>query len=338
MKQICGHIKIKLIGLFFLAGLVSCSPTRIIDFEILDPAKIDLPDSQGSFLVLNSSYLPENISDKSNLMSGLTADEQIIVDTAINRQLFDGLFSVLNDSPIKGLRNANYLELRTSDTTGFLNPLSPVAISEICKENNVDFIISFEYYSMFENSGYFVNEYNQYEVVLELIRKLLWRIYSRDGQLKDSYFSRDSLYWNSIGGNMDIVKSNLSNKLELYREAFWLSGVDYGKRISPSWEPVNRSIYEIKQKSDTGRIIVSVNKDILESFSSSKNKSKAFNACYNLAVISESEGDIENALKWIDQALEIKKTILASGYRKKLELRKNNLEIVDRQTGINNIK
>ena len=338
MKQVCSHIKLILIYLSVLAGLVSCSPTKILSFEILDPAKTDLPDPHGSFLVLNSSYLPENISDRTNLISGLTAEEQIIVDTAINRQIFDGLFSILNDSPIEGLRIANYLELRTSDTTGFLKPLSPVAISDICKENNVDFIISFEYYSLFENFAYYVNEYEQYEVVLELMRKLLWRIYSRDGQVKDSYFSKDSLYWNSIGGNLDIVKGSLSNKLEHYREAFWYAGVDYGKRISPSWESVSRSIYDIKQKSDTGRINVSDNKVILESLTTLKNKSKAFYACYNLAVISESEGDIINALKWIDQALDIRKRILASDYRKKLEIRKNNLEMVDKQTGIKNIK
>ena len=232
-----------------------------------------------------------------------------------------------DDSP------AEYLEIRTSDTTGFLKPLSPLAVKDICSDYNVDYLISFEYYCF----DHYISGYSDL-AFLRLYDYLVWRIYMKDGILVDDYIFTDTLYWNSHGINYWEAKERLKNTSDCIREAFWIAGNEYGKRISPYWEKVNRSLYEIRERTDSGKINVTIDKNRLQVHSLSEKKTKAFKACYNMALISESEGDIDNALTWINKAMRNKHNIYARRYNKTLQGRQKSLERLKKQTEKRNLK
>ena len=313
--------------------LVSCRPTKNLSFDVLVPAEINLPDKNSDYLVLNSSYLPESVSNAENDITYLPEAEKVIVDTIITRQIFDGLFSVLDESPLESLRNIEYLEIRSDDTTGFLNPLSPEAVSGICRDNNASFIISFEYYSFKEKSWQSMNSDRQYEVGVELRRNLLWRIYAKEGYEVDVHLSQDTMYWVNYGISLDDTRSEMESNLDRYREAFWLAGNEYGKRISPSWNTSNRYLYQISEKTDTGKKYLTFDKILLQEYCSSGSNYKNFKACYNISVIYESEGDIDNALKYINLALKSKNSSHALRYRDFLLNRKKKIDVLNQQTG-----
>ena len=134
-------MKTTVIILLVVSTFISCGPTRNLSFEVMHPVSLNLPDPDGKYLVLNSSYLPDSIWDPANYISYMTSEDKTIVDTIIIKNIFDGLYSVLYESPVNGLNNAEYLEIRGSDTTGFMSPLSPIAVSEICRDYNSDYLI-----------------------------------------------------------------------------------------------------------------------------------------------------------------------------------------------------
>ena len=127
-----------------------------------------------------------------------------------------------------------------------------------------------------------------------------------------------------------------SNNLDFIREAFRIAGVEYGKRISPYWENVNRSLYEIREKTVSGHISVSKDRNKLQILSGIDNRTKAYKACYNMSVLYESEGDINNAQIWINRAMRKKHNIHARNYNKILQNRQKILEILNKQTGQRN--
>ena len=327
-------MKTPVIILLALSTFISCRPVRDLSFEVMSPASVNLPDLKAKYLILNSSYLPDNISDPANYISYLSSEDKIIVDTIIITSIFDGFYSVLEESPVAVLNNAEYLEIRTNDTTGFLSPLSPAAVSEICRDYNSDYLISFEYYSFdFQYNYHYGSSYES----LELKWKLFWRIYSDDGKIIDDHISEGTPYWNN-SINVYFDQNNVySSNLDFIREAFRIAGTGYGKRISPHWENVSRLLYQIREKTDSGYITISMDKNRLQKRSMLENRTKAYRACYNLSVLCESEGDIKNALVWIDRASDKKHNLHARNYNEILLNRQKIIETLNKQTGKGNL-
>ncbi len=309
---------------------------RDLSFDQLSPAEVNFQNANGNFMIFNCSYFPDIINDSSNLITYLPASQKYIVDSLIINNLFDGLFTILNDSPIPVLRDAEYLEERTSDTTGFLAPISPSTASEICNENNITYLISFEYYSFSQEYNYYLDEDSDYYGFLQHTQKLIWRIYSKEGQLVDEYFQSDKFNTNEINMDYFQVQNNLYIDTSMLCEAVWRAGSDYGKKISPSWETVYRPIYEIREKTDSGTLWVSTDIKRLKDLSTSENKTKRWKACFNLAVLTESNGDIQNAIKWIELARSYKPGINISTYYELLKDRKKSTEMLDKQLGYKN--
>lgn len=315
-------------------SFISCQPTRVISFEILSPAKVSLPAPNSPVLILNCSYLPECVSDSMNTLTRVSSPEIYQIDSMITKNLFDGLFSILNESPTEGLRNAAYLEMRTEDTTGFLRPLSTETAAQLCKENKVKWLVSLEYYTFNQVYDYFYDFRNELYVYLIHKQGLLWRIYSDSGRVVDEYFSRDTLY-SEYESQLIVdylnIKSGLYIEYDLVTDGFYNAGTNYGLRLSPSWLKVYRFLYEMNEKTDSGRKRISEDMDRLKVMSTSGRRTKAYKACYNLAVLCESADDISTALQWIKRAVKLKKTKTAIKYDSFLKKRIKELEILDKQ-------
>jgi hypothetical protein len=225
--------------------------------------------------------------------------------------------------------------MRTSDTTGFLRSLSPETVSDICREQNTDFIISLEYYSYNQSAGYYyLIEEGIYQDLTEEKQKLFWRIYSTEGQVIDEYVQRDTFYVEDLGDDYQ-SSSGIPLNSESIGEVFHDAGIQYARRISPFWENTNRIIYDLYLRTDSGKVNISQDKIRLKSLSFSNRKTKAYKACYNLAVVLELEGEITDAQKWIELALELNNNKMAQQYSTILEDRLKDIDKLDMQTGTN---
>ena len=292
-----------LILLIFISN--ACLPTRQVQFESVFTPESSLLAGEGDILVCNLSYYPESDKSDGNDLRRLAPEEQEILDTMINHSIFDGLFSVFMDSPKKTLREASYFESRTKDTTGFLQPLSNESVHTLCKQNNVSYLIVFEYYSFATSLSWsYTFSYDGYLATQELRRKLLWRIYDSEKGLINEEIQSDTLYIERSAESVDYATQRLPLITDLIKEVYWDAGAEYAKKVSPYWDVITRNYYAIYNKEG---VDISQNAgELIKVASESKKKYRTYMAYYNLAVLDEKSGETGKAKEHIIKALHLR--------------------------------
>jgi len=275
---------------------------------VLNPSEVTLDEEVTGVVVLNNSTYPEADSLYPDLPERLTENELFIIDTIVIRNTFNGLFSVLDDSPISALREAEYLEIRNTEQTGLPQPLSRAAVIDLLDETGSDLLVSLENYDFvlkYYNDYVYLPEVHSY---LEFNRKNLWRIYGKEGELLDTYLLNDTVFWSSAGYSKLDAESGLPGVTDAIRSAYYYAGEEYGKRISPSWQEASRVHYKFSKRGifPGAGIDNSFDETYLLELSNSKKRNKAYKACINLALLSEKNDRLKEALYWLDLA-EVKK-------------------------------
>ncbi len=320
------------ISMLLLAG---CIPGKVLTIETLDPAEVSFPDSTQQAMVFNFAYLPSADTSRLNEVRLLDPTEQYFVDTIVIRNIFNGLFSVLDNSPAAFLNNAPYYEVRPEDTTAFLEPLGNDAVVQLCDSFNVDAIIALEYYGLaLDTKTYNTVVYDEsYDYVTAadqaMVRMMMWRIYSRNEGLISEKMMRDTLFWSAYGYDEKAALDNLPDVGDVLREAFWYGGYKYGTEISPTWTEVRRTYFELNNHAGDS---ISLNEERLLQIASGKKKIKAYKAAYNLALYSEMNDSIGDAVKWIDRAVQLRPDAeFAKYYKSILEKRQTSLTELEKQ-------
>ncbi len=312
--------------------LGSCVPGRSLTIEKLSPAEVTLPSSISSVLVLNASYYPSADTLAFNYVRELKPDEQYIVDTLVNSNVFNGLFSILDSSPATYLNESPYYESRGSGPENFLKPLSEESIQYLCDSFQVDGIISFEYYAFdpdIKNSFYSGEDFLGSMATLSLKRYLLWRIYEYNEGLIKEEFMQDTLIWYGYGTNSSNARDDLPELSAAVREAFWFAGYEYGKSISPFWTDEKRSYFNFPNKKG---VDISQSPDELKKLAYARRKNRAYRASYNLAVFYERSDELAEAMIWINRAVFLRPDAgVALYYKRQLEKRQIDARKLDEQ-------
>jgi len=309
---------------------ISCVPTNRLSLEVINPAFLTFPDT-GKIVVLNASHSPETNINSNSLLNQLNQNERLIFDTIIVSNTFNGLFSILNQSPSFDLLNSEYQEIRTKDTSNFLNPISESGIQYLSDVYNASFFVVLEYFDFnrVSKKQVYNYDYGWWEYKLEVSNKLAWRIYDNNGLILDEFVDSDTLYWYE---NID-SKAPLPELPDAVREAFFISGEKYGRRICPFWIEISRQYYLISNDGDD----ISLEKEALLLWKESKNSRQQSKACFNLAILSETEDNLDEALKWINKAYELNPSELILNYKKKLDSRIEVRKKISLQASPNNI-
>jgi hypothetical protein len=324
-------MKIRNCYLLLVVPLCSCSPTNWLKMDVIVPAEYSFPDTE-NISILNASYLPSVMFSETNLMVKMSPTEKQIFDTICTVNLYNGLFSILSDSPNEKLKNAEYYEIRATDTTNFLFPISAKSITFLCDSFDTKYLLSMEYYEFnIEQSEYGYIEDGDWAgwgKILMVNYQIVWRIYSNTGEVQSQFIDKDSLFWDS---NNDLYSIPLPEHTDAIREAFFTAGEKYGKRISPSWKEISRLYFQFFSLGED----ISLDKNRLLIIKAGKKRNQAFKACYNLAVISESEDKLPEAIQWLEEAKTFKEPDIVNLYIKKLQDRLETREVLDQQSGYN---
>lgn len=304
--------------------------------DVLVPAEFTFPDT-GKIILLNSSYFydlmnlpgkhpmtdPEIIS----FMSGMSNREKYIFDTIITSRIFDGFYSVIHENPGKRFAEVPYFEMRSDDTINFLKPLDPEGVKTLCSEQNAGFIVSMEYFGFRTQTTRSYDDWENINLYLEMDGQVLWRIYNNKGNILSEYSDYQTLYWNS-DPESDLLLPEITDAA---REYFYLAGQRYALRICPGWKTISRAYYQIHTTGSD----MSLDKEKLLSSQFEKNKERMYRIYYNLAVLSESEGNYQEALDWLSKAANYRDRQPNIDYRKKLEHRIGLLKLIEEQMGLN---
>ena len=221
----------------------------------------------------------------------------------------------------------------------FPNPLSWEIVDKICKETGTDALFSLETYDTDTKLNYSTRTVDKKTVLgtipliehhadMETIVKTGWRIYDPANQvIADEFHHFQSVVFSGTGINPLVAAAALINRKEAIIEVSNKAGHGYAFRLIPFELRVMRD-YFVKGTNNfkIARRKAQVGKwneagELWEKETANPEMKIAGRACYNMAIISEINGDLNNAIGWAQKSYEDYNTKLALRYTRILENR-----------------
>lgn len=190
--------------------------------------------------------------------------------------------------------------------------LSTTLVNGICSQYNTDALMVMEQFSTKVMADYTSEKYNDprfgnsysFYASLDVKYSAFFRVYKSG--IKDpvkEFQITDTIYWESADG----TQSRLFQKLPFIKQALINAGIkvalDVDSKISPAWSSEKRGYFLFDLKNDSGQQLMNENKTEearvfwMEKAQSTNKKIKS-RAEYNLALASELDGNIDQALEW----------------------------------------
>ena len=308
--------------------LNSCASIySVVEFEVLEPATVSLPENVQQLLILNRAPISADAFERKDIQ-GLEYRELIMLDTLIVKNIQRGLLNVLRESPIERFHRPLWLDDRRKGTK-FLEDLvlTRREVEDICRENGGDAILSLESYSMdYERH---IKRYPGSDVTrtayYEISSIINWSIYLPGSPRPfDSYTMIDTLFFTEVQDG-DLIRYYHTS--EILTEAFNVSGKKYGRYLVPVWNRATRTLYKGKENAlrEAARLTNQGNWDsayiIWEELSDSSDSTAAAKALYNMAVYHELEDQLDQANELIEEALSLDTLEMISSYKEEMETR-----------------
>lgn len=310
----------RFILLFFCAaGIYSCKSYYVVlPIENARPAPEELPADIQSITLMNRSmnnqfenyrtdslqlyFFRNNYQLSKIILDSLAADTTI---KALAELMFEsGRYDVVIPLERNIQRNESYEVLPEA--------LSDELVKKYCADYKTNALMVMERFSTKAMADYSVEKYMNpttgtskiYNATLDLKYHSFFRIYKPGHPEWTKEISlTDTIFWES----MEYSQQELFNRLPSTKQALISAGIkialDVDNKLSPDWEQEKRGFFLITAKNDLGQQLISENKldeaaDYWSEMAQSKNKKIRSKAEYNLALISELNGDIDQAISW----------------------------------------
>ena len=337
-----------IIAIAFAATFASCSSTNLMSLSVQEPAPVSLPSYIKNVGIVNRSNVTKqnkavDITDKIFSLEGAELDKAGAASGITGLSIELQKDTRLNDIVIVPE------QLTTVNPTQFPTPLSWDTIEKICRANNTDALFVLELFDTDSKISYAAHPIKintpvgsipglEHEASMVTLVKTGWRIYDPSSKnILDEFAVAQDIGYKGRGINPVVAANALIARKEAVKEVANKSGQAYGLRIVPYWLRVSRDYYVrgtynfsiAKRKAQTG------NWDQAGEYwykETNNNKRKvAGRACYNMAIISEINGDIDQAIKWAQQSYEDYNNKLALRYVRILQNRQRRMQVLHDQ-------
>lgn len=331
MGEKADHGTMRSLYLLFASSLLISGCASIfttVEFEVLEPATVSFPDEVAQILVLNHAPFTLDVVNEKN-REGLTLEQMVMVDTAICNSTFRGLQAVLRQSPLERFHMPFWFSERRGDTALLQDMfLTKREVAAYCEEYASDAIISLEMYTLGMDDSVVYYEDAPGEIASRyypVYNKLVWNIYLPGyPRVFDSYSMKDTLYFIRVA---DGVIQPVPSGIDMIRELFYTSGMNYGRYLVPVWTRTSRALYRGKGDSlklaskYTARGEWESAYAIWEGLSASGDSTVASKALYNMAIYHELEDKLDSASILVHLALEMDSLEAIQDYQEELETR-----------------
>jgi hypothetical protein len=327
----------------------SCASTETMHLSVLEPAPVSLPAYIKNVAVVNRTRVAQKSKvydaiDKVVTLEGVKTDQEAAQET------IDGLTDELQKNSrfdeIKLVKNSDL----TTNTPGiFPAPLSWDVVEKYCNDNNADALFSLELFDTDSKIDYSVYKTSirtpfgsvpsiQQQANMHTLVKAGWRIYDlRDKEILDEAAVAKTFNYYGRGLNPLLAAQALINKKEAVKEVGNAAGHAYAFRIIPLWARVSRNYYVrgtnnfkiAKRKAQTGNWDEAAK--LWQTETNNPKRKVAGRACYNMAIISEINGHLDEAIKWAQQSYENYNNHLALYYVNILKNRQVGDDIAEAQ-------
>jgi hypothetical protein len=333
--------------------LTSCK-TQQLYLTVVEPAPVTLSPDIKKVGVINRS-MPTDETKVLDILDKALSLEGVDLDRDGAEQSIKGLSDeLLNNQRFNEVKTLSNVDFRTPKIGLFPNPLSWDIVNKVCKENGTDALFSLEQYDTDTNIEYsqsdtqvkgplgIVLPAKEHRADMETIVKTGWRIYDPGNQvIADEFNHFQSVVFSGKGVNPLVAVAGLIGRKEAIRKVSNDAGHGYAMRLLQFELRVMRDYFVkgtdnfkiAKRRAQNGNWNEAAE---LWKVETTNPKGKiAGRAYYNMAIINEINGNLEEALSWAQKSYEIYNIKLAREYVRILRNRRYKTQIINEQQQIN---
>lgn len=221
--------------------------------------------------------------------------------------------------------------------TNEIRPAKSSWYSTLGEKTNADVLILLDMFSCFYNQN---NEGSG--TTANVVTSNIWSIYNvKASKLVDRYSQVDTLYWDEYDENGRYARIKIPDKLNAISLAAGVIGENYSKHILPDWAKVERNFLIINQP-EFQKAVELAQKDKWDEASviwqkrlTYSSKQKKVVALYNLALASEMNGNVTQAISYTDEAAKLSSGIFMASLNE--AVRKYSVVLYQRRNEINKL-
>ena len=339
------HITLSALAIF----LASCA-TNNLYLNVIEPAPVTLAPSIKKVGVINRSMPTDetkilDVIDKALSLEGVNLDK----DGA--EQSIKGLSDeLMNNKRFDEVKTLTDIDFRTPKLGLFPVPLSWEIVIKVCRETGTDALFSLEVYDTDTKINYSTRNVDikgplgviipgiEHHANMETIVKTGWRIYDPANQvIADEYNHIQSVVFTGKGVNPLVAAAGLMGRKQAVQEVSNKAGHGYAMRLLPFRIRVMRDYYVkgtynfkiAKRRAQNGNWNEASELWLKET--ENPKRKVAGRAYYNMGIINEINGNLEDALAWTMKSYEDFNIKLAREYVRILQNRMVKREIINEQ-------
>lgn len=311
------------IFVFCTLGLLlgSCAATNNLTMSVTEPANIHLASDVTKIGIINRSVPSEGNKavdqiDKILSLEGLNLDKEG-AEAAVT-----GLSDELSrDNRFEAIRIIEEGDAQKKGLGVFPAALPWSDVEEICEKNDVDVLFSLEFYDTDTKADLQITTITipnnlgikakipGHKITLNTVIKNGWRVYDPlNKQLLDQIATND--YITSIGEGINPIKAveAVMGRKEAVKQVSSINGNNYGLKIKPLRRRVTREYFVRgtdnfvvgKRRAQAGNWQGAA--ELWEQDLNHPNAKIAGRACYNMAIINEINGNLEEAINFASKS------------------------------------
>jgi len=328
--------------------LVSCKTNQLY-LNVTEPAPVTVPAYIKKVGVINRSAPTDetkaiDVIDKVLSLEGDKLDKEGAVES------IKGLSEeLLNNNRFTEVKVLNDISFKTNKLALFPVPLSWEIVEKICNETGTDALFSLEKFDTDTRISYSNRPVEiktplgklaglEHQADMNTIVKTGWRIYDPASKaILDEYIYEDAIVFTGRGINPLLAAGALIGRKDAVNKVSNEAGHGYAMRLIPYRLRVYRDYYVkgttnfkiAKRKAQMGNWDEAG--ELWKKETENPKIKVAGRAVYNMAIISEINGDLDSALGWAQKSYEDYNNKLGIKYVRILENRKYKNEVLKTQ-------
>lgn len=338
----------RFIYVLFICFTLSSCKTNLVYFNVQQPAPVTLSNKVQVVGILNRANLDPAQSNINEVQLALGANTKAIVQEG-SMQAVEGLKNALMEQHrFKEVKLIPQTNLYTSTLGKFPPLLSWNMLHDLCKREGVDALIVLEVFDTrikvqtpalppaSATPGAIINDVLNAQVPITTEVKTGWHVYDpTNNLLKDEYILQDAFTFTAGAlATPQAIAAVMGRKDKIYQTANQ-QGRAYVSRLIPYWQKVTRDYYvkgtasfkTAMRKARTGHWNEAG--ELWKRETNNRNRKIAGRACYNMAILSEINGNLEEAIQWASKAYEDYNNRLALDYVHVLQNRLANERLLE---------
>ncbi len=330
--------------------LGSCKTNQLY-LNVWEPAPVTIPSYVKSVGVIDRSK-PTDATKVFDEIDKVFTLESVDLDKDGAVEAINGLSAeLLNNNRFTEVKNLNNIDFRTSSLENFPTPLSWDIVEQICNETFTDALFSLEKFDTDTHVSYSANKVQistplgsipgiEHQANMETIVKTGWRIYDPGSKaILDEYIEAQTSTSSGRGINPLVAAKALTGRKAAVSQVSTMAGQNYALRIIPYRIRVYRDYFVkgsnnfkiAKRKAQMGQWDEAAK---LWNKETQNPKMKiAGRASYNMAIIGEINGDLDEAVNWASKAFGDYNIKIARDYLRILENRQYKNDVLNEQSG-----